>query len=324
MRNVYDFDNTIYHGDSTKDFYFYCLRRNPVLLLEVPRALMAVLLYSFGLRTKTEFKIVFFRFLKHVKRMDSVLVEFWNKHESRIAAFYLDERANDDIVISASPEFLLKPIMKRLGIHHLIASKVNPITGEYDGYNCDGHEKVRRFREEMPGIEINKFYSDSLSDAPLASLATLAFIVKGNRVICWSEYVPSLWERLGVIFRKKEFMLFVFCGGIGTIVNFLVSLYFSTVLNPTISYLVGYSASLFVTYGLNARLIFNEYYRVKDFIKFVLSYIPNFLILFTFVATLLNVFDWNKVFVYAIAGILGIPVTFVLVKVFAFGRKVEE
>ncbi len=324
MRNVYDFDNTIYQGDSTKDFYFYCLRRNLIILLEVPRVLMAVFLYAFGLRTKTEFKSVFFRFLKHVKKIDSVLVEFWNKHESRIAAFYLEERANDDIVISASPEFLLKPIMDKLGIQYLIASKVDPLTGEYDGYNCDGHEKVRRLREEMPGIEINKFYSDSLSDAPLAALATLAYIVKGNRVTCWSEYAPSAWERLGAVFQKKEFMLFIFCGGIGTIANFLVSLFLSTVLDPTISYIAGYSASLFVTYGLNARLIFKEYYRVKDFIKFVLSYIPNFLILFTFVAIFLNVFEWNKILVYAIAGILGIPITFVLVKVFAFGRKMEE
>ena len=27
--NVFDFDGTIYNGDSSKDFFFYCLKRYP-------------------------------------------------------------------------------------------------------------------------------------------------------------------------------------------------------------------------------------------------------------------------------------------------------
>ena len=38
--NVYDFDKTIYRGDSTKDFYFFLLRRHPVLIRYLPKQIM--------------------------------------------------------------------------------------------------------------------------------------------------------------------------------------------------------------------------------------------------------------------------------------------
>jgi len=35
----------------------------------------------------------------------------------------------------------------------------------------------------------------------------------------------------------------------------------------------------------------------------------------------LNLLVWNKIIVYAMAGLLGLPVTFLLVKAFAFSKK---
>ena len=45
------------------------------------------------------------------------------------------------------------------------------------------------------------------------------------------------------------------------------------------------------------------------------------LIQIIFVAIFLNVFNWNKVIVYALAILIGLPISFVLVKFFAFGRR---
>jgi putative flippase GtrA len=115
-------------------------------------------------------------------------------------------------------------------------------------------------------------------------------------------------------------MLFVFCGAMGTLTNFICSLAVSTILNPSVSYVFGYGISLFTAYALNAKLIFRRKFSIAEFIKFVISYIPNFLILFTFVLIFLNLLRWNKVIVYALAGLLGLPLTFLLVKLFAFGK----
>jgi putative flippase GtrA len=108
----------------------------------------------------------------------------------------------------------------------------------------------------------------------------------------------------------------------GTLSNFAISLLVSTALDPVFSYGIGYACSLFVAYGLNAKLIYGESFRLIRFLKFCLSYIPNFLILFTFVSVFLKLLRWHKVLVYGAAGLLGLPVTFVLVKIFAFQRKV--
>ena len=74
-----------------------------------------------------------------------------------------------------------------LGIRTCIASRVDPQTGKYDGLNCHGAEKVRRFREAFPDGVIERFYSDSLSDTPLARLASEAFLVSGEKLSPWPK-----------------------------------------------------------------------------------------------------------------------------------------
>jgi putative flippase GtrA len=165
------------------------------------------------------------------------------------------------------------------------------------------------------------FYSDSLSDAPLAEKAMQSFIVKGRRIIPWNDYKITFVERIKKTYFTRDFILFVFCGGIGTLTNFVFSLIISMALSPSVSYVLGYGISLFAAYSLNAKLIFHHKISRIGFAKFIVSYIPNFLILFTFVLVFLNLFSWNKAIVYALAGLLGLPITFLLVKIFAFNKK---
>jgi len=134
------------------------------------------------------------------------------------------------------------------------------------------------------------------------------------------NYNLTIFERIKKTWFTRDFMLFVFCGGMGTLTNFICSLAVSTILNPAVSYIFGYGISLFVTYALNTKLIFHRNFSVTELVKFVISYIPNFLILFTFVLIFLDILHWNKVIVYALAGLFGLPLTFLLVKLFAFGK----
>lgn len=185
--NVYDFDDTIYRGDSTVDFYKFCLKKKPHIIFKFP--LFTGLLFALKMKKKVEFKEKFFRFLSSFKNIDSEIKEFWCEHESDIKDFYIRQQKDDDLVISASPYFLLKPIIDKLNITYLIASNVDKETGKYDGENCWGREKVRRFRQAFPEEKIDQFYSDSLSDSPLASLADRAFIVVDEDLIPWNNYI---------------------------------------------------------------------------------------------------------------------------------------
>ena len=113
------------------------------------------------------------------------ITDFWNINIEKIKPFYKNQQQKDDVIISASPEFLLAPICKTLKINYLMASVVDEHTGKYSGINCHGEEKVRRYREMFGDTKIHEFYSDSYSDTPLAKISEKAFIVKGNRLLDW-------------------------------------------------------------------------------------------------------------------------------------------
>ncbi|GHU76004.1 hypothetical protein FACS189461_3040 [Spirochaetia bacterium] len=136
--------------------------------------------------------------------------------------------------------------------------------------------------------------------------------------------MKSMIGKIKQTYFTKDFILFVFCGGMGTLVNFIVSLIISAALNPSIAYVLGYAISLFTAYTLNAKLIFKSKIGFRQFVRFVISYIPNFLILFTFVLVFLSILKWHKVIVYALSGLLGLPLTFVLVKLIVFRNTTKN
>ena len=177
--NVYDFDNTIYRGDSSVDFFRHCAVKYPRTLLSAVGALPWMLAMVLGFAEKTRVKERFYRYLRHVPEVTEEVERFWLTHDKNLKSWYFTQKRADDLIISASPVFLLEPVMRRLELAFL-ASRVNPQTGLYDGLNCHGEEKVRRMRELYPDAEIEQFYSDSLHDTPLARLAREAFLVKGD------------------------------------------------------------------------------------------------------------------------------------------------
>jgi phosphoserine phosphatase len=176
--NVYDFDATVYNGDSTVDFWLFELKYRPKLLLLVPYQCFSALLCMLGFIKKGAFKERFFCFLKSVPNIENDVIRFWNTHYGKMAAGYLRQKNESDVIISASPEFLLRPACEKLGIRGLIATRVNPLTGKFLSANCYGEEKAARFKAQYPAGTVDNFYSDSFSDAPMARLAERSFLGK--------------------------------------------------------------------------------------------------------------------------------------------------
>ena len=316
--NIYDFDETIYDSDSTKDFYFYCLKKYPKILFSVPVMVWAFFLYILGVKTKTQFKEKMYRFLRYVPDIDAALTNFWDINECKVKHWYKDRQKEDDIIISASPEFLLVPICERIGIKHLMASRVDKKTGMYTGENCWGVEKVKRLYEKFPNAKCDEFYSDSLSDSPLASLANKAMIIRGNELIDWNKYQPSRLK----LFMSREFLAFLIVGVINTLSNVIFSTIYSLFIpNTTIAFFPGYVTSNVVSYLLNSYLTFKERLGFVKFIKFFISYIPNFIIQTVIVYLFDSFIHGPSVIAYAIAAIIGVPVTFVFMKIFTFRKE---
>ena len=181
--NIYDFDGTIYDGDSSVDFFKFALKRDIRCIKTLPGFAVTAVLYLLNQVDKEQLKSSFFRFVSCFDDVDAVVEDFWVKHQGKIKSFYIAQKSNDDIIISASPEFLLLPICERLGVS-LIGSKVDSKTGFFLGKNCYGEEKVVRLRE-ITSECCDKFYSDSHNDLPLRKLAREAYMVKGNIVVPW-------------------------------------------------------------------------------------------------------------------------------------------
>jgi len=195
-------------------------------------------------------------------------------------------------------------------------------TGKINGENCRGEEKVNRLKELYKDIEIDNFFSDSLSDTPLALLAKKAYIIKKGKVIDWKKYKPSKISKLIKQFLDKSFLLFLIVGVINTFNGVLFAYLYSLVINnDNIAFIVGYITSLTISYFLNSFIAFKENLSFKKYIKFAISYIPNFIIQNLCVIIFLNILNLHKLIAYTIAAIIGIPVTYLCIKLFAFKKK---
>lgn len=186
--NVYDFDNTIFTPDSSACFIRFCLRHYPraVSRAVLPSAWQGLLYLLEGRKDAQQLKQSLFSFLNRIDNIERVVDEFWKENLKRVELWYLQQKKSDDLIISASPEFLLRPAADALGVR-LIATPMNPYTGEIIGKNCHDLEKERRFLELFSADQLEEFYSDSLSDTPMAKLAERAFLVIGGQFTPWPD-----------------------------------------------------------------------------------------------------------------------------------------
>ena len=187
--NVYDFDETIFYPNSSWTFGNWCFRRNrPRTFLFVPYVIWAAIQFLFRRISKDIFNLKLFSFLRFVPDPEKEVREFWDEYECQISEWYLKQKRDDDIILSASPDFLIDEIGRRLGVR-VISTKMDIHTGKILSENCAGEEKVRRFYEAFPNGKVEKFYSDSLRDTPMAEIADEAFMIvdKGQRPVPWPE-----------------------------------------------------------------------------------------------------------------------------------------
>lgn len=188
MINAYDFDGTIYDGDSSVDFYLYCLRKKPLILVYAPIQLFGVLMYILKIKNKDYMKQKIFIYLRMLKTTEEYVDNFWKSHRKKIKEWYNKQKKESDVIISASPEFLLKPLEKDYKFH-VIATIVDKNTGKFLSKNCHDYEKIKRYEKEYKNIKIKEFYSDSIkADKAMLEYAKKGYVVEKNNI---TEYKPN-------------------------------------------------------------------------------------------------------------------------------------
>ena len=186
--NVYDFDGTIFPSDCSIGFCIWCMNRHPKLWFTfAPKAIKNLIRKKRGKIPEYVMQREFFGYLMLIDDFDEQIERYWDKNEKKIAPWYLVQKRSDDLIISASPDCIIGPIAKRLGVN-FIATEYNRKYGVFLNNMMYAQEKAQYIIDHgFPMIE--NFYSDSLADTPLALCAEKAHLVtkKASTVVDWPE-----------------------------------------------------------------------------------------------------------------------------------------
>ena len=183
--NVYDFDNTIYDGESVLDFYLFLLRKDFSLIKLLPKVLSVFMKYKMCRITVEELLQIGEKYAREIlgkfPDMELLVKEFWDKNQCKIKKIYLDQQKEDDVILTASCGFLIREICSRIGIKTVLASEIDVETYKIKRI-CFKNAKPEIFKEHFPDGVIDNFYSDSLNDRPMFEFAKNAYMVKGNKI----------------------------------------------------------------------------------------------------------------------------------------------
>ena len=178
---VFDFDNTIYKGESSVDFSFYMIRHNRRIIPYVPTILFSLAGYKLCCLTKEKLEAIINDFFSGVldgnESLPAYAKEFWREHSHKLNEKILCLIEPDDIIISASPVFLIKEIAEKLNTDKIVGTEVDVEQKKITWFNF-GDNKVARYRELFGEQKIDAFYSDSYNDKDLMAVADEVYIVK--------------------------------------------------------------------------------------------------------------------------------------------------
>lgn len=334
--DLYDFDGTIYDGDSGVDLILFSIKKKPKLIFHYLSCLGVCILFLLKLRKKEEMKNKLFAFVKEFPDIDKFVEEFWIKHEHKIKDFWTEKKSHkNDIIISASGRFWLEPIAEKYKVKDLFATDIDPKTGKVSGNNCHGKEKVRIFREKYPKAEIMKMYTDSKNDLPLVEVAKEGILVKRNKLYNYYEYKPNFIVRFwnwgwGVYHKNEELWNYLIVGFLTTVIS--LATYFictETFLNPKINIelqianVISWCLAVIFAYVTNRVFVFkskNEN-KLREAVSFVGSRILSLIMDMAAMFLMVSILNWNDKIGKIITQVMVIVVNYLLSKLFVFKKE---
>ena len=200
--NVYDFDKTIFPTDCSIDFFIWCMKRHPKLCFTfAPKVVINLIKRKLGKMPEYLMQREFFCYLTLIDDFDEQIERYWDKNEKRIAPWYLAQKKPDDLIISASPDCIIGPIAKRLGVNFM-ATEFNRKYGVFLHNLMYAQEKAQ-YMIDHGFPKIDHFYSDSLSDTPIALCAEKAYLVKdkARTIVDWPDLDE---ETLSKVYEKVD------------------------------------------------------------------------------------------------------------------------
>jgi putative flippase GtrA len=293
------------------------------MIICLPKQIWVLLCCLFGAKPQVAFWKAFYAYFEYLPDVNHLASQFWNERRlRRLNHAYLAVRQKGDLILSASPDCLLKPVCQTLNVGFIGAS-VDARTGACSFRGCCATEKLHRFRQQFPKEKIEVFWSTRLSDHPVAQEAEQSYIVRGRRVADWDTILDreGHWRKWLRHFLSPEFFRFWCVGWLNMAVAWVLEASWSLLFSPNLAFSVGYAMSLLCSFVLNSKITFRIAMTVNRLGKYILSYIPNFLVQTLTVLLFHNLLHWPHLLAYFLAAVVGTPVTFFCLKFFAFHKR---
>lgn len=317
---LYDFDGTIYDGDSGVDLVKFAFKKYPKTRRRIPKMIFVALLYILKIIKKEKMKNTLFSFLRDIDDVDKFVSDFWDVHEKKLKKFWLDTKHDRDIIISASGYFWLEPIAKKYKVYDLFATDINKNTGIVTGKNSHGKQKVINFYEKYPNSIILEMYTDSKNDLPLIKEAKKGYLVIKDNIYDYFDYKKN---------KTKEIINYLIVGVLTTFVNiatkFLLTLFIfnkENKLELQIVLVISWIVSILFAYITNRLIVFKSKNKiVKESISFITSRISTLLIEMFISFILISLLKFNYYIFTILIQVMIILLNYIFSKLFVFKKE---
>ena len=134
--------------------------------------------------------------------------------------------------------------------------------------------------------------------------------------------IRELFLKIKRTFVSKKFITFCSLGVINTLNDAIFSwIYHWMGLQENLAAVVGYYTAFTIAYFLHSKITFKSKVSLKKYVKFFVTYIPNFTIFFLSTFLTLDTMGLSQFWGTILASMIGGPVTFVILKIYTFKRK---
>lgn len=210
--SIFDLDGTLTKSDTYLPYLVGFLKRNPKRWLKASILPFAAAMFYLKIHDNQWLKTIFLKVILGGETKDNILA--WNKifldklfteglREDIVTILKKRQNAGDIILLStASLDIYVPDIQNWFSINHLICTNTlwqdDCLTGELDGNNCYGLEKLARVKSYMRKHNISgeiSVYSDHASDWPIMNYADKAYAVyptKRMRIIALDNNIEII------------------------------------------------------------------------------------------------------------------------------------
>lgn len=138
--------------------------------------------------------------------------------------------------------------------------------------------------------------------------------------------MKELLLKIKHIFVSKKFLSYSVIGTISTLNVAILSTIFSMIIGGTgtVASALGYVAANIISYFMNSFFTFHKKFSFYGYLRFAVTYIPNYIIYQLVSIITLNAFNWPPFYATVIAALAGVPLTFIIMKVFTFNNKFKK